>query len=51
MRHAAPRCRGKALARLLAAAIVYAASLLLVTGVTLTGVTAIWALWGWLGVR
>lgn len=51
MRHAAPRCRGKALARLLAAAIVYGASLLLIAGFTIIGVIAVWALWGWLGVR
>ena len=51
MRHAAPRRRNRALARLLAAAVVYAASLLLTTGITLVGVIAVWALWGWLGVR
>lgn len=51
MRHAAPRRRGKALARLLAAAIVYGAGLLLTAGFTIIGVIAVWALWGWLGVR
>lgn len=50
MRHAAPRRRGRILARLLAAAIVYGASLLLTAGITLVGVIAVWALWGWLGV-
>lgn len=50
MRHAAPRRRGRALARLLVAAIVYGASLLLVAAITLVGVTAVWALWGALGV-
>nr|DAV51533.1 MAG TPA: hypothetical protein [Caudoviricetes sp.] len=51
MRHAAPHRRGRALARLLAAATVYAASLLLVAAITIIGVTAVWALWGVLGVR
>lgn len=51
MRHAAPRRRNRALARLLAAAVVYGASLLLVLGTTLVGVVAVWALWGWLGIR
>jgi hypothetical protein len=51
MRHAAPRRRGKTPARLLAAAIAYGASLLLVLGITLIGVIAVWTLWGWLGVR
>lgn len=51
MRHAAHRRRNRALARLLAAAFVYGASLLLVLGTTLVGVIAVWALWGWLGVR
>ncbi len=51
MRHAAPRRRSKTMARLLAAIIVYGTSLLLVTGITLTGVTAVWALWGWVGAR
>ena len=51
MRHAAPHHRGRALARLLAAAIVYGACLLLTAGITLIGVIAVWALWGWLGVR
>jgi hypothetical protein len=51
MRHAAPRRRGKIPARLLAAAIVYGASLLLVTGITITGALGVWALWGILGVR
>lgn len=51
MRHAAPRRRGKIPARLLAAAIVYGASLLLVTGITIVGTLGVWALWGILGVR
>ncbi len=52
MRHAAaPRRRGKTAARLLAAAIVYGASLLLVTGITIVGTLGVWALWGILGVR
>lgn len=51
MRHAAPRRRGKALAHLLAAAIVYGASLLLITGITIVGALGVWALWGILGVR
>lgn len=51
MRHAAPRRRGKALARLIAAAIVYGASLLLTAGITTIGVLAAWTLWGVLGVR
>lgn len=50
MRHAAPRRRGKTLARLLAAAVVYGTSLLLVAGTTLVGTIAVWALWVWLGV-
>lgn len=51
MRHAAPRRREKLLARLLAAAIVYGVSLLLVTGITIVGTLGVWALWGILGVR
>lgn len=51
MRHAAPRRRGKTAARLLAAAVVYGASLLLVTGITIIGTLGAWALWGVLGVR
>ena len=51
MRHAAPRRRGGTLARILAAAVVYGASLLLTLGITLIGVIAVWGLWGWLGVR
>lgn len=51
MRHAAPRRRNRALARLLAAAIVYGASLLLVTGITIIGALGVWTLWGILGVR
>lgn len=51
MRHAAPRRRGKIPARLLAAAIVYGVSLLLVTGITIIGALGAWALWGILGVR
>lgn len=51
MRHAAPRRRGKTLARLLAAAIVYGASLLLTAAITVIGVIAVWILWGVLGVR
>lgn len=51
MRHAAPRRREKILARLLVAAVVYGASLLLVTGITIIGTLGVWALWGVLGVR
>lgn len=51
MRHAAPQRRNKPLAYLLAAAIVYGATLLLITGITIIGVGAAWTLWGWLGVR
>lgn len=51
MRHAAPRRRGKIPARLLAAAIVYGVSLLLVTGISIVGTLGVWALWGILGVR
>lgn len=51
MRHAASRRRGRILARLLAAAIVYGTSLLLVTGITVIGALGAWALWGILGVR
>ena len=51
MRHAAPHRRGKALARLLAAAIVYGVSLLLVTGIAIVSTLGVWALWGILGVR
>lgn len=51
MRHAAPLRRGKTLARLLAAAIVYGASLLLLAGITVIAAAAAWALWGVLGVR
>lgn len=51
MRHAAPRRRGRILARLLAAAIVYGTSLLLVTGIAIIGALGAWALWGILGVR
>lgn len=51
MRHAAPRQRPRELARLLAAAIVYGVSLLLVTGITIVGALGVWALWGILGVR
>lgn len=51
MCHAAPRRRGKILARLLAAAVVYGASLLLIAVITVIGVGAVWALWGALGVR
>lgn len=51
MRHAASRRRGKTAARLLAAAVVYGASLLLVTGITIVGTLGAWALWGILGVR
>ncbi len=51
MRHAAPRRREKLLARLLAAAIVYGVSLLLVTGITIVSTLGVWALWGILGVR
>lgn len=51
MRHAASRRRGKTAARLLAAAVAYGASLLLVTGITIVGALGVWALWGFLGVR
>lgn len=51
MRHAAAHRRGKTAARLLAAAVVYGASLLLVTGITIIGALGVWALWGVLGVR
>lgn len=51
MRHAATRRRGKTAARLLAAAVVYGVSLLLVTGITIIGTLGVWALWGVLGVR
>lgn len=51
MRHAAPRRRGKILARLLAAAIVYSATLLLIATITAIGVGAVWGLWGAQGVR
>lgn len=51
MRHAAPRRRNRALARLAAAIVAYVAGLLLTAGITLVGVIAVWALWGWLGVR
>ena len=51
MRHAAPRRRGKVLARLLAATIVYGVSLLLIAGITIIGVIGVWALWGVLGAR
>lgn len=51
MRHAAPRRRGKIPARLLAAAIVYGASLLLIATAAVIGVGAVWALWGALGVH
>lgn len=51
MRHAAPRRRGKILSRLLAAAIVYGVSLLLVAGIIIVGTLGVWALWGILGVR
>lgn len=51
MRHAAPRRGGKTLARLLAAVVVYGASLLLIAGIVVIGVAAVWALWGVLGVR
>lgn len=51
MRHAAPHRRGRALARLLAAVVVYGASLLLTAGITIIGVIAVWALWGVLGAR
>lgn len=51
MRHAAPHRRGRALAHLLAAAIVYGVSLLLVAGITIVGTLGVWALWGILGVR
>lgn len=51
MRHAAPHRRGRALARLLAAAIVYGVSLLLIAGLPAISVLAVWTLWGILGVR
>lgn len=51
MRHAAPRRRGRTLAHLLAAAIIYSASLLLTAGITIIGVLAVWALWGVMNVR
>lgn len=51
MRHAAPGRRGKALARLLAAAVVYGFSLLLIAGITIIGAGTVWVLWGVLGVR
>ena len=51
MRHAAPHRRGKNLARLLAATVVYGASLLLIAGIAVIGVGGAWALWGVLGVR
>lgn len=51
MRHAAPRRRGRILACLLAAGVVYGVSLLLVTGITIVGALGAWALWGILGVR
>lgn len=51
MRHAAPRRRGRILARLLAVAIVYGTSLLLVTAITIIGALGAWVLWGILGVR
>lgn len=51
MRHAAPCRHRKTAARLLAAAIVYSASLLLVAGITIVGALGVWALWGILGVR
>lgn len=51
MRHAAPRRRGKTAARLLAAVIVYGASLLLIAAITIAGTLGVWALWGILGVR
>ena len=51
MRHAAPTRRGRALARLLAAAVVYGVSLLLVAGITAIGTLGVWALWGILGVQ
>ena len=51
MRHAAPRRREKLLARLLAATLIYGASLLLIAGITAISVLAVWALWGVLGVR
>lgn len=51
MRHASPRRRNRTLARLLAAAVVYGTSLLLIAGTTLVGAIAVWALWGQLGVR
>lgn len=51
MRHAAPRRRGKVLARLLAASIVYGASLLLIAGITAIAVLGVWTLWAVLGVR
>lgn len=51
MRHAAPRRRGRTLARLLAAAVVYGAGLLLVAAIAVVGALGVWALWGILGVR
>lgn len=51
MRHAAPRRPGKTAARLLAAAIVYGTSLLLIAGITIIGTLGVWALWGILGIR
>lgn len=51
MRHAAPRRRGKASARLLAAVVVYGVSLLLIAGIGIIGVGAVWVLWDVLGVR
>lgn len=51
MRHAAPCRHRKTAARLLAAAIVYGVSLLLITGITIIGALGVWALWGILGVR
>ena len=51
MRHAAPRRPGKTAARLLIAAIVYGASLLLIAAITLIGTLGVWALWGILGIR
>lgn len=51
MRHAAPRRGRKTLARLIAAVVVYGTSLLLIAVTTLVGTIAVWALWGWLGVR
>jgi len=51
MRHATARHRRKALARVLAAAVVYGVGLLLIAGITAIGVGAVWVLWGVLGVR